>query len=561
MTGMDTGEVDPRTQAALDLAGTYVFGTEPGRIPAVLFAAYDASAEDLDRALLGAALARCWAYARERNRAVPFAVAAVKHAEATGDPAVLADALDAALATHWGPDELEVRVDLAGKLADVAAHLGDAEARLKAHLWLLTVAAEILDVSEINRQVRALERLGEESRKALFFAASRRLMLDLMRGRTDTIGSLMALAGETADELPDGELVVTALIGYGAVQAGDRSDAARGTASGEAIAEQEGIREIVAEIAWIYLGIGLPDDARRLASTFDQRVLSGLPRDHNYLFILHLLLDVALATGLDELVETITPLLLPYAGRAVINAGAVMFHGVTDDTLARACERLGDAERAVALREKALATYSRIGATWWRERLEADAPTTSEPERSTAMTLRPGPAGVWFVGRGSEETAIPARRGLEHLHTLLAHPGTRCLRCAWPGESETVEQAGLGNVVDAQALAAYRRRLAEIDTEFDEADAWGDAARGAELTTEREALLSEVSAATGLGGRPRTSGSGAERARVTVRKAIATARRHPRCGPGGRTPPHYTRTKGTAVLLRACPGRPGGVRM
>ena len=131
MTAMDTGEVDPRTQAALDLAGTYVFGTEPGRIPAVLFEAYDASDADLDRALLGAALARCWAYAGERTRAVPFAVAAVKQAEAAGEPVVLADALDAALATHWGPDELEVRVDLAGKLADAAAHLGDVETRAR----------------------------------------------------------------------------------------------------------------------------------------------------------------------------------------------------------------------------------------------------------------------------------------------------------------------------------------------------------------------------------------------------------------------------------------------
>jgi hypothetical protein len=524
MDGMDTGEVDPRTQAALDLADTYVFGTEPGRIPAVLFEVYDASAADLDRALLGAALARCWAYAREHNRAVPFAVAAVKHAEGTGKPAVLADALDAALATHWGPDELEVRVDLARKLADVAAHLPDAEARLKAHLWLLTVAAETLDVSELNRQVHALERLGEESRRARFFAASRRLMLDLMRGRTDTIAPLVALAQETVDELPDGELVVSALIGYGAVQAGDHSDAVLATArEGEAIAEQEGIREIVAEIAWIYLGIGLPDDARRLASTFDARVLAGLPRDHNYLLTLQLLLDVALATELDELVETITPLLLPYAGRAVINAGAVMFHGVTDDTLARACERLGDAERAVALREKALTTYRRIGATWWRERLEAETPATRPPERSTAMTLRPGPAGVWFVGRGSEESAIPARRGLEHLHALLTQPRTEVSALRLAGGVETVEQAGLGEVVDAQALTAYRRRLDEIGIELDEADAWGDAARGAKLTAEHAALLAEVSAATGLGGRLRTSGSGAERARVTVRKAIATA--------------------------------------
>ena len=139
------------------------------------------------------------------------------------------------------------------------------------------------------------------------------------------------------------------------------------------------------------------------------------------------------------------------------------------------------------------------------------------------MTLRPGPAGVWFVGRGSEESAIPARRGFEHLYALLEQPGTEVPALRLAGGAETVEQAGLGEVVDAQALAAYRRRLAEIDSELDEADARGDAAQGAELTAERDALLAEVSAATGLGGRPRTSGSGAERARVTVRKAIATA--------------------------------------
>ncbi len=524
MTAMDTGEVDPRTKAALDLAGTYVFGTEPGRIPAVLFEAYDASTADLDRSLLGAALARCWAYAGERTRAAPFAVAAVRHAETIGNPAVLADALDAALATHWGPDELEVRVDLVGKLADVAAHLGDVDQRLQAHLWLLTVAAETLDVSELNRQMRALERLGEESRKASFFAASRRLMLDLMRGRSDTVTPLVALAEETMDELPDGWLVVSAMIGYGGVQAGDRSAAVVERARAiEALGEQEGIPNTAAEIAWIYLGIGMPDDARRLAATFDERTLANLPHDHNYLLVLQLLLDVALITGLDQLVEQVTPLLLPYAGRAVINTGAVMFHGMTDDTLARACERLGDQERAAALREKALATYRRIGATWWRERLEAGGPPGVEPTRPTAMTLRPGPAGVWLVGLGEHETAIPARRGLEHLHALLSRPGVELSALGLAGGALTVEQAGLGEVVDAQALAAYRRRLVQIDTELDEADAAGDHRRGEQLATERSALLAELSAATGLGGRARTAGSGAERARVTVRKAIATA--------------------------------------
>jgi hypothetical protein len=349
-------------------------------------------------------------------------------------------------------------------------------------------------------------------------------MLDLMRGRTDTIDALVALARETADELPDGHLVLSAMISYSAVLSGDRSDVVIAQARwGEALAEREGIREVVAEIAWIYLGIGLVDDARRLASTFDQRSLTHLRRDHNYLLVLQLVLDVALATGLDELVETITPLLLPYAGRAVINSGGVMFHGVTDDTLARACQRLGDTERAEALREKALSTYRRIGATWWRERLEKERPAASGRDRTTTMTLRPGTAGVWLVGRATEETAIPARRGLEHLHLLLSHPGAEVPALRLAGGAETVDQSGLGEVIDPQALAAYRRRLAEIDTGLDAADASGDAGVGAKLTAEREALLAQVAAATGLGGRARTYGSSAERARVTVRKAIATA--------------------------------------
>ena len=173
MTGMDTGEVDPRTQAALDLAGTHVFGTEPGRIPAVLFEAYEASDAHLDRALLGAALARCWVYARERHRAVPFAVAAVRDAEATGRPGVLADALDAALTTHWGPDELDVRVDLfverdsqkAIVIGKGGARLRDVGTRARREIEALLGARVFLDLhvrvaKDWQRDPKQLGRLG-----------------------------------------------------------------------------------------------------------------------------------------------------------------------------------------------------------------------------------------------------------------------------------------------------------------------------------------------------------------------------------------------------------------
>jgi threonine dehydrogenase-like Zn-dependent dehydrogenase len=40
-------------------------------------------------------------------------------------PELLADCLDAALAAHWGPDDLQARVELAGRLDEVAAHVLD----------------------------------------------------------------------------------------------------------------------------------------------------------------------------------------------------------------------------------------------------------------------------------------------------------------------------------------------------------------------------------------------------------------------------------------------------
>ena len=108
------------------------------------------------RARLGAALARCWAYAGNSPRARVFADEAVAEAERTTQAGLLADCLDAALACNWGPDELSVRVRLAARLDEVAAHVLDPNARLQAHLWGLQTACEVLDLQSIHRHMRAL---------------------------------------------------------------------------------------------------------------------------------------------------------------------------------------------------------------------------------------------------------------------------------------------------------------------------------------------------------------------------------------------------------------------
>jgi hypothetical protein len=87
----------------------------------------------------------------------------------------------------------------------------------------------------------------------------------------------------------------------------------------------------------------------------------------------------------------------------------------------------------------------------------------------------------------------------------------------------TADQAGLGPVLDRTAIAAFRRRIAELDDDIDAARAANDGERAALLDDERDALLTEISTSTGLAGQSRSGGSTDERARVAVRKAIAAA--------------------------------------
>ena len=519
------GDLELLAEAALGAATVQVFGTEPGKLPSVLYDVLARTTDDRLRTRLAAALARCWVYAEEAGRAVPFADEAVTRARQVGEPALLADALDAALTSRWGPDELAARRVLARELGDVAAHLTDPDARLQAHLWGLHVACESLDVHAMHRQMRALELVGEESPRAMFFAASRRAMLDLVRGRADTVEHLLEIASAAADQtfIPDAWMVLACLDGHAATQLGDVERIIRTAKPAEEFAVAEGTAAVHAEAAFWWMAAGEHGRAQALLRGFAGEVLPGLPRDVNYLLILQLVLEVALALGDREVIDTAVPLLAPYAGRAVVNAGAVMFHGTTDDTLSRAFAVQGRAAEAATARARALATYERLGARWWRDRLAA-APGTATPYGGAEQTfhLYPTAARLWVVGR--DAVPVAGLRGLGYLRDLVARPGVAVAALDLVGSrAPVVEEAGTGELVDRQALAAYRQRLRDLDAEIAEAEDWADAGRLQEARDERQALLDELARVTGLGSRVRTSGSSQERARVAVKKAISTA--------------------------------------
>jgi tetratricopeptide (TPR) repeat protein len=513
-------------RAVLGSASAQDFESDPGQIPAELYEVYERVHDDVLRARLAAALARSWAYAGRAERAVPFAEEALELASRGSDPLLTADCLDAALAAHWGPDDLDRRRELVTRLDDVTAHVLDPEALLRARLWGLQVACERLGVPAMHRQLRGLERLGERSPLALFFAASRRLMLDLLHGRTDTVERLCTIAGEAAERVfvPDGWKVLAALRGFAAVQSGDREACAAAAAQAEAYASSEGIPNVTAEAAALWVGANRPERARTLLGTIES-VLVDLPRDVNWLLTQHLALQVAVATDHGPVIERATRALAPYEGRAVFNAGAVLFHGVTDDPLSRAHQMMGNHETAERLRRNALSVYERIGAAWWRDQLLTT--TTAVVVGVTArLHLHPTDGGLWMVGPDGGAVPLTALRGLSYLRELIRRPGEDVwaldLVARFQGHA-SVRQDGLGEVIDDQAHAAYRQRLRDLDEEISEAEDWNDAGRLELLTSEREALLAELARATGLAGAPRATGSSAERARTAVRKAIVGA--------------------------------------
>ncbi len=524
------GDLATATRAVLALARGQRYDATPGLLPARLHEVYLRTGDPAIRAALAAALARTWAYTGQPRRAVPFADTALSLARGLDDPAVLADCLDATMAAHWGPDELPRRRGWAAELDDTVAHLRDTRARIQAHLWGLTVAFETLTLPAIHRHLRALETLGEQSAEARFFAASRRLAVDLTLGRFDTAPYLRQLAAEAARDtfIADRDAILHAMTSYPALMCGDVATCAEEAVAYEEFGLTEGATAILAEGAWVWVAADRPDRALALLGHFDPDTLAGLPADADWLLTIQCVLEAAIAVADRDVIAAATELLTPYEGRAVINAGAVMFHGVTDDTLARANTLLGNPDLADRLRQQALYTYRRIGAAWWRERLEAWRPDPHHPAPAPATGLRlrfhRTPSGMWSIGPHDEPVTVPAMRGLEYLHHLLTRPGTDItavdLTSAHHGGA-TVIQPDTGPAADRRALTAYRRRLTDINHQLEHGDLTTRVSK--QLAAERDALHNHLAAATGLTGRPRGTGATTERARVAVRKAIVGA--------------------------------------
>ncbi len=529
-----TGRAELLATAALGVAGGQggfeIDLRDPDRV-AVLTEALQAQPEGDSRtraALFGRlSLALAFTGAAPEQREA-LSAEAVAMARRLGDPAVLAAALAARCDAISGPDHVAERRAVAAEIIELARAGGDRTRELLGRRLLVVALAEAGEWSAVDAEISSYARLAEH-------LAQPRLTwyVPLWRGARALMRGDLARADEHAREL--GEL---------AERAGSVNARLLGLVQRFIRLVSEGrADELAGDFAQI---VGLiPEDpqagahARALLKAhwgqlaearadLDRVVAGTVPRDGDWLPKYAQVSVAAVLAGHRTAAEVAYQLLKPYAGQCAVGGilagswGSVAAHlGL----LARYLGRADDADAHFALAAELDAAAGAALAARTRE-------WAGGGEAPDGVAIFRLDGEVWTLCYAGRTVGLRDSKGLRDLAVLLARPGEQTHVGQLTGAAG-LPGSDVGPVVDRRALAAYRERLRRIDAELDSVDAGAN--EGEALNKEREAILAELSATTGLGGRPRVAGSPAERMRKAVtyriRHAIArVADAHPELG-------------------------------
>ena len=209
-------------------------------------------------------------------------------------------------------------------------------------------------------------------------------------------------------------------------------------------------------------------------------------------------------------------------------------------TLARRA-RAGDGARSAALWDRAIRDAESMGMTTRADAWRAESSTPAEPlvpgaATTVDLTSGNGRSGGsrheqqgfmrrhgrgWLVELREHRAVVPDLVGMVYLAELVAHPAQPISALTLAGGGSPGEPRH--EVIDHQARDAYAVRARELAGELAEAEAHNDLGRAERLRIELDAVVEQIEAATGLGGRPRAFTNDHERARTSVRKAIKRA--------------------------------------
>jgi tetratricopeptide (TPR) repeat protein len=463
-----------------------------------------------------------------------------------------------------GPRHAHVRLTLAEELIGAASEADDAVLTLTGRCWR-TVDLFLLGDPTADRMHAALrDRAQVLGGGAIGFVADAIDVMRLMRaGQLDEAEQAAERCLARGTAVGDAD----ALAWYGGQLVVIRWLQGR-TLEVLSLVEEMAASPTLAETDVVYLAAtscvaaacGELDRARAALDRLVARGLSSIPETSNWLMTLFTLADAAKVLGDADAAREAYELLTPYADLPTMASLAVVCLGSTQRALGVAAltfgdvdlavrhlqaavtgnRRLGnqpfatiaaadlaeallrrdghgDRERAVQLLRDAVAEGRRMNMHRSSERWAARADAA---ERSCGHVRASG--GQWTLSLDGDRAVVPDRVGMRYLTTLLRSPGV---------DVPSIELAGGASerpicrdaLLDAPARAAYQRRIAELTTQLDEADRLGCAERSTTVHAELDALVDQLGAATGLGGRLRSFPADDERARSGVTKAIRRA--------------------------------------
>jgi hypothetical protein len=545
----------------------------PDELIAALSQARDALADgDPLRLRVTASLARVLAWhAVDLERARALAAEAVATARAAGDGTALAACLLAQHNAAWAPGTAEQRRELAAEVAAIADETSDRELSLEARLLATTDLVELADPA-FRGELNAFLRLADASGQPRFRYAAlvRRGMLALLGGRLTDAERFVEQAralGEECGEQGVHDVYHDQLWDLRSLQ-GRRGELA-GTAP-TVFPDPESV-QARGLAALTLLARGDRARAAELSAALVDAQPDRVPLDAQWLTNSAYATELIVALGPTSAAEDLYRGLLPYADAVVVSGAAVTVKGAVAHHLGVLAAALGRTGEAVAHLERAVAVHEQLGALVWalRSRYElarargagadlADvaahaqrlglvqlardagaAASTAGPAVASAAGVftRDGP--LWTVEYGGVAVRLRDAKGLADLAALLAVPGREIPAADLVAAGGLAARSGLAlgsdAILDDTARRRYRARLVDLDAEIAEAEDWNDPERATRAHAERDALLAELAAATGLGGRARRLGDNSERARKAVTARIRDAigrieRVHPALG-------------------------------
>jgi tetratricopeptide (TPR) repeat protein len=223
-----------------------------------------------------------------------------------------------------------------------------------------------------------------------------------------------------------------------------------------------------------------------------------------------------------------------------VDLGAPFDAAVARTVLAEARGREHHPDAARLEWQAARTAFDAFGARGWVER--CDAMLAGVGQRQTpapaagAVFRRDGDTRL--VRLADHSTVVRDLKGFRYVERLLSDPGREFhvldlvaveagLLTSGPSGDHGLDDGRLATsglpVLDDRAREAYRRRLAEVEEDIDEATAMNDTGRRELAERDREYLVAELRRAVGLGGQQRTTAASPERARTAVTRSMRYA--------------------------------------